>query len=471
MTRSSIGKEKAEFNAEILKMLLKLPGNKYCSDCKRNDHPRWASWSLGVFLCIRCSGIHRSMGTHISRVKSVDLDTWTNEQLENMIRWGNTRANKYWEAKLITGHIPSESKIDNYIRTKYELKRWIMDGPIPDPSTLDENNDNEILHNLLNNFISEKKQFSSLTSKNSLRAQIKDNQSYNLVCFSEQKDALFKNNKNSSFIKNSTESKESLFGSNLKNCTTISESCLSVPKNRTKSSQSDLKTSILSLYSMTPTFKQNNMASNSLINTPLHETPKTSKHESKSSNTSNDISEDLKKHDTSEKKKTSHTPHSSYDFSNPTISYLLNTQKLSSTSTSFDIIATKESSPRINPKPIKDPIKGMSSSNIDSNLENLCIKGDTAKLPKNHINSTSDSSFKQSNNEGLSFYDFQSSSSFPTDSDTLSFQTFLWSTDKPAETKFDFNNYKTPVLQNDNTNDKNNSFYDDFIISTTDVWK
>ena len=38
--------------------------------------------SSGVFLCIRCSGIHRSMGTHISKVKSVDLDVWTPIQLE-----------------------------------------------------------------------------------------------------------------------------------------------------------------------------------------------------------------------------------------------------------------------------------------------------------------------------------------------------------------------------------------------------
>ena len=36
----------------------------------------------GVFLCIRCSGIHRGMGTHISKVKSVDLDVWTPEQME-----------------------------------------------------------------------------------------------------------------------------------------------------------------------------------------------------------------------------------------------------------------------------------------------------------------------------------------------------------------------------------------------------
>jgi len=81
-------------------------------------------FASGVFLCIRCSGIHRGMGTHISRVKSVDLDIWTPEQMEvRSIRciqchpdfsrqsiqlWGNKRANLYWEAHLKSGHIPPE---------------------------------------------------------------------------------------------------------------------------------------------------------------------------------------------------------------------------------------------------------------------------------------------------------------------------------------------------------------------------
>lgn len=34
------------------------------------------------------------MGTHISRVKSVDLDAWTDEQLQSVLKWGNGRANK-----------------------------------------------------------------------------------------------------------------------------------------------------------------------------------------------------------------------------------------------------------------------------------------------------------------------------------------------------------------------------------------
>ncbi|AEO64041.1 uncharacterized protein THITE_2109750 [Thermothielavioides terrestris NRRL 8126] len=136
--------ERAAQNQQTIKNLLKLEANKVCADCKRNKHPRWASWNLGVFICIRCSGIHRGMGTHISRVKSVDLDAWTDEQLQSILNWGNARANKYWESKLAPGHIPSEAKIENFIRTKYELKRWVMDGPMPDPATLDADGDDDV---------------------------------------------------------------------------------------------------------------------------------------------------------------------------------------------------------------------------------------------------------------------------------------------------------------------------------------
>ncbi|PMB65096.1 hypothetical protein BM221_009284 [Beauveria bassiana] len=136
--------ERAAQNQATIKNLLKLEANKICSDCKKNKHPRWASWNLGVFICIRCSGIHRGMGTHISRVKSVDLDSWTDEQLQSVLRWGNARANKYWEAKLAAGHAPSEAKIENFIRTKYELKRWVMDGPMPDPASLDADGDDDV---------------------------------------------------------------------------------------------------------------------------------------------------------------------------------------------------------------------------------------------------------------------------------------------------------------------------------------
>ncbi|KAI5369671.1 Putative Arf GTPase activating protein [Septoria linicola] len=163
MSRRTAGPDKAEQNRATLKQLVKLETNKSCADCKRNKHPRWASWNLGIFICIRCSGIHRGMGTHISRVKSVDLDSWTEEQMASMLKWGNGRANKYWEHKLAEGHVPNEAKIENFIRTKYDSKRWVMDGPIPDPSTLSDGNaDDDVPLNVVQQQVKERERSASI---------------------------------------------------------------------------------------------------------------------------------------------------------------------------------------------------------------------------------------------------------------------------------------------------------------------
>ncbi|KAI9437023.1 ArfGap-domain-containing protein [Lactarius indigo] len=123
-------KATTERHARILRELVKRPENRVCSDCKHNGS--------GVFLCIRCSGIHRGMGTHISKVKSIDLDAWTPEQMENIQKWGNRLANLYWEAHLKPGHIPPDHKVESFIRSKYESRRWALDGPPPsDPAALE----------------------------------------------------------------------------------------------------------------------------------------------------------------------------------------------------------------------------------------------------------------------------------------------------------------------------------------------
>ncbi|KAI5950569.1 AGE2 [Candida margitis] len=129
-------KTHSERHKQILKQLLKEEPNRSCADCKINKNPRWASWNLGCFICIRCSGIHRSMGTHISKVKSVDLDAWTDDQIENIVQWGNDKCNGFWEAKLPEGYIPDQSKIENFIRTKYDLKKWCLSSTIPNPATI-----------------------------------------------------------------------------------------------------------------------------------------------------------------------------------------------------------------------------------------------------------------------------------------------------------------------------------------------
>lgn len=58
------------------------------------------------------------MGTHISRVKSIDLDIWTPEQMVAIQKWGNKRANAYWEAHLKAGHVPPDHKVESFIRSK-----------------------------------------------------------------------------------------------------------------------------------------------------------------------------------------------------------------------------------------------------------------------------------------------------------------------------------------------------------------
>ncbi|BGP12419.1 hypothetical protein JCM10213_001977 [Rhodosporidiobolus nylandii] len=103
--------------------------NDRCADC-REQSPRWASWSLGITLCIRCSGVHRSLGTHVSKVRSVELDDWSDEQLAHMEAVGNARSNAFFEARMPAGTVEqlSDSSVAAHIRQKYVEKRWIADG-------------------------------------------------------------------------------------------------------------------------------------------------------------------------------------------------------------------------------------------------------------------------------------------------------------------------------------------------------
>src|SRR4051812_46506898 len=78
--------------------------NTLCCDCLF-PQPTWASINLGIFICMNCAGMHRNLGTHISKVRSLDLDNWDNNMVQYMGTMGNIKANSYWEAKL-----PSNNK-------------------------------------------------------------------------------------------------------------------------------------------------------------------------------------------------------------------------------------------------------------------------------------------------------------------------------------------------------------------------
>ena len=104
------------------------PENRRCADCHESD-PRWASWMLAnepccIFICIGCSGVHRSLGVHISKVKSVDLDDWTEEQVQAAREWGNVRANKLWEHSKPSGLLPTPGDRKDFWRIKYVEQTW-----------------------------------------------------------------------------------------------------------------------------------------------------------------------------------------------------------------------------------------------------------------------------------------------------------------------------------------------------------
>eukprot|EP00474_Spongospora_subterranea_P010549 CRZ11007.1 hypothetical protein [Spongospora subterranea] len=114
---------------EALKRLLKKPENRVCADCSTKQ-PRWASINIGCFICIRCSGIHRSIGVHISKVRSVTLDEWQPAWVANMENWGNKKVNKLYEAKLGNSKKPDGNAADRemelFIRQKYERKTFMV---------------------------------------------------------------------------------------------------------------------------------------------------------------------------------------------------------------------------------------------------------------------------------------------------------------------------------------------------------
>ncbi|TPX13339.1 uncharacterized protein E0L32_006312 [Thyridium curvatum] len=148
-------------NEKVLQDLVhSVPGNNSCADCGAHnpcklltpvlslllerldksvtDAPcaavlAWASWSLGIFLCMRCAAVHRKLGTHISKVKSLSMDSWSNEQVENMKKVGNIKSNKLYNPQNKRPPVPidvdeADSAMERFIRAKYMNTGYGLDS-------------------------------------------------------------------------------------------------------------------------------------------------------------------------------------------------------------------------------------------------------------------------------------------------------------------------------------------------------
>uniref|UniRef100_A0A671W245 ArfGAP with RhoGAP domain, ankyrin repeat and PH domain 2 n=1 Tax=Sparus aurata TaxID=8175 RepID=A0A671W245_SPAAU len=109
--------------------------NRSCADC-RAPQPEWASVNLGVVVCKKCAGQHRSLGPSISKVRSLKLDSsiWSNALVEFFLEVGNKNANNFWAANL-----PLEEEIHcgasaeqraTFIRRKYRERKYrrVLEG-------------------------------------------------------------------------------------------------------------------------------------------------------------------------------------------------------------------------------------------------------------------------------------------------------------------------------------------------------
>ena len=137
-------------NKDELRKIARRADNRSCADCGAKN-PTWASVTYGIWICLECAGKHRGLGVHYSFVRSLDLDSWTDQQIKIMRCGGNKKARDYFKTIGID-QLPISTKYKSRGAKQYAAKLYAEAGEqlpgsqtpdLTDPDTEVQQNEEE----------------------------------------------------------------------------------------------------------------------------------------------------------------------------------------------------------------------------------------------------------------------------------------------------------------------------------------